>query len=88
MMLTPQEFDAILADAGKRIEGDIAWLPNPQHIGAVGFRAEVASAAGYPLFVAGWYRPHHFALAYTLVHRPFTPSTLDTPTLTNLPGSE
>ena len=69
-MLTQQEFDDILADAGKRIEGDIAWTPNPQHTDAVGFRAAVLSDAGYPLFVAGWYRPTHFSLAYTLVHRP------------------
>lgn len=69
-MLTQQEFDDILADFGKRIEGDLVWAPNPQHIGAVEFRAEVASDGGYPLFVAGWYRPQRFALAYTLVHRP------------------
>ena len=32
-MLTQPQFTAILADPGKRVEGDIAWLSNPQHAG-------------------------------------------------------
>ena len=68
-MLTQQEFDDILADASKRIEGDIAWTPDPRHPGALRFRAAVVSDSGYPLFMAGWYRQERGGLAYTLVYR-------------------
>ena len=68
-MLTPGEFADLLADAGKRIEGDIVWAPDSRHTGAMAFRAGVVSDAGYPLFVAGWHRPQSDSLCYTLVYR-------------------
>ena len=67
-MLTEPEFANILTDASKRIEGDIAWTPDDRHAGALEFRAIVLSDAGYPLFIAGWYRPQTASLTYTLVH--------------------
>ena len=68
-MLTEREFADILADTSKRIEGDIVWMPDPQHPGAVRFRVDVVSDTGYPLFMAGWYRPEKGGLGYTLVYR-------------------
>ncbi len=68
-MLSQQAFDDILSDAGKRIDGDIVWTADTGHYGAMRFRAAVLSAAGHPLFVAGWYRPQSSSLTYTVVHR-------------------
>lgn len=67
-MLTQPEFTAILTDPGKRIEGDIAWQPDPGHPGAMVFRVTVLSDAGYPLFIDGRYRRASSSLAYTLIH--------------------
>jgi hypothetical protein len=53
MSLTQNEFEAILADDSKRIEGDISWTDDEDHSPSVEFRAEVQSAPGYPLFVRG-----------------------------------
>ena len=69
LMLTPGEFEDLLADGGKRIEGDIVWAPDSRHPGAMAFRAEVVSDAGYPLFVAGWHNPRMGKLSYALIHR-------------------
>ena len=65
-MLTEREFADILADASKRIEGDVVWTADRGHVGAVEFRATVLSDAGYSLFVAGWYRPQTASLTFTL----------------------
>lgn len=67
-MLTQPEFAAILADAGKRIVGDIVWAADAGHVEAMRFRAAVLSDAGYPLFIDGWYRRASSSLNYTLVH--------------------
>ena len=68
-MLNEQEFADILADASKRIDGDIAWTPDDRHAGAVTFRAVVQSDAGYPLFVAGRYNRRRGKLSYAIIHR-------------------
>lgn len=53
MALTNAEFEAILADQSKRIDGDIVWIEDEDHSPAQEFRAEVVSDAGWPLFVRG-----------------------------------
>ncbi len=67
--MTQAEFDALMADATKRIVGDIVWLPDPQHTPALNFRKEVVSATGPGLYMKGWYNPASCKLAYTLIHR-------------------
>ena len=69
MSLSQQEFDAILADQSKRIVGDLAWQNDEDHSSAREFRAEVASGAGYPLFVNGRCNPKAGTLSFTLIHR-------------------
>ena len=69
MTLSQQEFDAIPSDDTKRIVGDIEWRDDEDHSPAREFRAEVASEAGYPLFVNGRCNPKAGTLSYTLVHR-------------------
>lgn len=69
MSFTQLEFDALLADATKRIEGDIDWAEDEDHSPSVEFRAEVRSDAGYPLFVRGSFNKLAKALSFTLIHR-------------------
>jgi hypothetical protein len=66
-MLSNAEFEAILSDASKRIDGDIAWQEDEDHSPCVEFRAEVQSDAGWPLFVRGSYNPFIPALSYVLI---------------------
>jgi hypothetical protein len=67
--MTEAEIAALLADATKKIVGDISWAEDEDHSPAVEFRAEVESDPGYPLFVRGSLNPLIGALSYVLVHR-------------------
>lgn len=67
--MTQAEFDALLADESKRIDGDIAWADDEDQSPAVEFRAEVRSDAGYPLFVRGSFNTEAQTLTYALIHR-------------------
>ncbi len=54
-MLTDSEFETILNDSSKQVEGDIVWQEDEDHSPVMEFRMEVASEAGWPLFVRGSY---------------------------------
>jgi hypothetical protein len=68
-MITQQEFEIILADTTKRIEGDIHWREDADHSLAREFRVEVKSDSGWPLFLVGRYNPYAGTLSYVLIHR-------------------
>lgn len=68
-MLTQQDFEAILGDESKRIEGDISWRDDPEHSPAREFRVELRSDAGWPVFVVGRFNPCAGTLTYALIHR-------------------
>ncbi len=63
------DFEAFIADASKRIEGDISWAEDEDHSPAVEFKAEVSSNPGYPVFVKGSYNSLAGTLSYALIHR-------------------
>jgi hypothetical protein len=65
--LTSAEFEAILADPTKRIEGDISWQEDEDHSPSMDFRVEIQSDAGWPLFARGSYNPLIPALSFTLI---------------------
>ena len=67
MTLTNTEFATILNDTSKQLDGDIIWQEDEDHSPCVEFRAEVQSAAGWPLFVRGSYNPLIPALSYVLI---------------------
>lgn len=67
--MTQVEFEILLEDATKRIDGDIVWSEDEDHSPAMEFRAEVVSESGYPLFVKGSYNPKAQKLSYVLIHR-------------------
>ncbi len=68
-MLTQTEFEELINDTTKCIEGNISWNKDEDHSPAVEFRFEVNSDAGYPLFVKGSYNVLTQTLTYALIHR-------------------
>lgn len=69
MTLTQNEFEAILADKSKYIEGDLSWTEDEDHSPSVEFRAEVLADAAYPLFVRGSYNALAQTLSFAVIHR-------------------
>ena len=69
MSLPQTEFESLIDDTSKRIVGDIAWLADEDHSPSCEFRAEVQSAAGWPLFLRGSFNPLVPALTYALIHK-------------------
>jgi len=67
--ITQAEFEALIADPSKRIEGDISWDEDEDHSPAVEFRKEVTSTPGYPLFVRASFNSLARTLSYALIHR-------------------
>ncbi len=65
-MLSQEEFEALINDPNKSIEGDIAWKKERSLWS--GFRAEIISPTGYPLFLKGSYNPIIAALSYHIIH--------------------
>jgi hypothetical protein len=67
MALTTAEFEALLNDRSKRIDGDLSWGEDEDHSPAVEFSAEVISEPGWPLFVRGSYNPLARTLTFALI---------------------
>lgn len=68
MNFTESELAILLADLSKVVVGDIEWSVDEDHSPSVEFRVEIASSAGYPLFVRGSYNPLAQALTYAIIH--------------------
>lgn len=68
-MITQQEFETILADTTKRIDGDVQWREDEDHSPAREFRVELQSESGWPIVVIGRYNAFAGTLSYVLVHR-------------------
>lgn len=66
-LLTDDEFSSILEDFSKRIEGDITWVEDKNHLPAWTFSVLVESEAGWPLSVNGSYNPRTRRLSYALI---------------------
>lgn len=67
MTISNTEFQTLINDASKLIDGDIAWLEDEDHSPCLEFRAEVRSANGWPLFMRGSFNPLIPALSYALI---------------------
>ena len=68
MTLSKEEYDTIIADGTKRIDGDLAW-EGRTNAPTREFRVDIESEAGHPLFIKGWYNAHNGKLSYALIHR-------------------
>ena len=69
MPMTSVEFEVLLADETKQIDGDLRWSDDEDHSPAVQFRTDVQSKAGYPIFVNGRFNRLAETLSFTLIHR-------------------
>jgi hypothetical protein len=69
MTLTDAEFQAVLNDTTKRIDGDIAWRNDEDHSPSVEFYVDVISNAGWPLVVRGSFNPLIPAVSYVLIYK-------------------
>lgn len=69
MILSQEDFEAIIGDSTKRIEGDIKWAEDEEHSPAIDFRVEILSEVGYPLFLKGRYNPLSEKLSYHIIHK-------------------
>jgi hypothetical protein len=69
MPITQAEFDAMLTDPDKFVEGDLSWSEDEDHSPAVELKAEIRSAAGYPLVLKGWLNRTTGKLSFVLLHR-------------------
>lgn len=67
--MTQSEYEALMADGTKRIEGNISWVEDEDHSPALNFLAEVHSEAGYPLYAKGYLNRVARKLTYVLIHR-------------------
>lgn len=65
------EFEKLITDETKRINGDISWSEDEDHSPTVEFRVEVTSQMGYTLFVKGSYNALAQALTFALIHPSF-----------------
>jgi hypothetical protein len=63
------EFEILIDDETKTILGDIRWSEDEDHSPSVEFRAEIESAAGYPIFARGSFNRLAGTLSYLIVHR-------------------
>jgi len=64
-----QDFDALLADTTKQINGSVEWDMDDDHYPSVEFRIEVVSQPKYPIFVKGSYNQLAQTLTYALIHQ-------------------
>ncbi len=64
-----QDFDALLADTTKEINGSIEWDKDDDHYLSVEFRIEVVSQPKYPILVKGSYNQLAQTLTYALIHQ-------------------
>lgn len=66
MVLSQSEFEELITDPEKYIEGDITWTK--ERSPWLGFRVEITCPAGYPLVLKGSYNPFNTKLTYAIIH--------------------
>jgi len=69
--LKQQDFETLLADTTKQINGHITWKQDEDHSPTVEFKVDVISLAKYPIFVKGSYNLLAQTLTYALIHQAF-----------------
>ena len=67
--LSNSEWEDIIADTTKRVDGDLRWVEDEDHSPAVEFLVDVKSERGWPLKLRGSYNPLVPALSYVLLHQ-------------------
>jgi hypothetical protein len=65
-VLSQTEFETLILDTDKSIEGDIIWTQEREPW--LGFRKKITSRADYPIFLKGSYNPFIPALSYVIIY--------------------
>ena len=68
MVISQQEFAAIINDDTKVIFENIVWEGSPDSPRRE-FRIDIESDEGYPVFVKGWYNSSSGKLSFSIIHR-------------------
>ena len=68
-MLSQDQFELIINDTTKSIQGDIIWQENSNHNPSRRFRVDIDSQMNYPIFLAGSYHPITNGLTYAIIHK-------------------
>jgi hypothetical protein len=72
MTLSNSDFEDMLKDGSKRIEGDVIWQNDPQRDLLLKFKAEIISALNlHKLSMRGTYNPIIDALSYHIICPPY-----------------
>jgi hypothetical protein len=66
-----QEFEDLIADEDKAIDGHITWKVCDDHPDSVEFRVDVATTGGHLVEVHGSYNRRIHKLSYVLLHRKY-----------------
>ena len=66
MVISQQEFDAIINDDTKVIFENIVWEGSPNSPRRE-FRIDIESDEGYPVFVKGWYNSSSGKLSFSII---------------------
>lgn len=67
--MTQEDFDILIEDTSKTINGDIEWNTDEDHSPSVEFRAEITSDPGYPIYIRGSYNSLIDALTFAIIHK-------------------
>lgn len=67
------EYEALMRDPSKRIEGDITWGQDHGHPAALSFREAVESDSGDPISVKGYLNRNSRKLTFVILHRALGP---------------
>ena len=68
MTLSQTEYDTIIGDRTKVIDGDIEW-EGAGNSTTRQFRIDIESDDEHPIFIDGWYNPLSGKLSYSIIHR-------------------
>lgn len=67
--MTQEEFESLLADGSKTLQGDIEWQADEDHSPAVEFQAPIISQSGLPIELRGTYNQKLEKLSYAIILR-------------------
>lgn len=67
MALTNEDFETILNDESKTIEGDVRWYRDEGHSSAVKLNVKIESDQGWPMTMVGYYNTVTHKLTYAVV---------------------
>ncbi len=69
-MLSQDEFELLINDPSKFINGDILWNDDTNHYPSCKFRINIEADIDYQIMMIGTYNAQMERLSYTIIHKP------------------